>query len=306
MSLPQLRSGRVVRAWRLGPAVCALVGDCRNVQAAEFTHVLFAAVPPESKVRMAVVAEVNPLAAFGASSALRELASQSGAKLDLGIGGSGSHHLGVFDHRGHRNLESSDRWEDAQAFAKRALEIAGESLGVSGAPEEIDPSPLELALGSYSEPPSLALRESVPLASVAPPATAAPTAAAAPPAAEADNPERLFASVASLLALDGELAPAERSHLGVLGRSLGLSGSAADRVLQQVLHGKKSIVLPGAPEGRWRLFEELVTAAAADGIVHPTEIKALGAIASKLSLPPHELHRRLTEALAKAESARRR
>ncbi|KAF0243710.1 MAG: hypothetical protein FD180_3126 [Planctomycetota bacterium] len=292
MSLPQLRNGLVTRAWRVGPAVCALVGDCRSVQAAEYAHVMFAAVPPEPKARVGVVAEVNPLASFGVSG--------------------GSHYLGVFDHKGHRNVDASDDLSDAKVFAKRALEVVAESLGIRERAEELEPSSVTLSLGTYSEPPALTtgaltllgrsggartasaapapLEISPPMASIAPPG---------PEAAAAENPERLFQSVATLLVLDGHLAQSERDHLGVLGRRLGLSASKADRLTQQVIAGKKSIQLPGPPEARWRLFEELVTAAAADGEIHPTELKALGAVAGKLGLEPHELQSRLTAALGR-------
>ncbi|MEK7466754.1 MAG: hypothetical protein AAB074_04995 [Planctomycetota bacterium] len=289
MSLPQLRSGRVTRAWRVGPAVCALVGDCRSVQAAEYTHVMFAAVPPEARARVGIVAEINPLASFGVSG--------------------GSHYFGIFDHKGHRNIDAADEWADAQAFAKRALEVVAESLGIRDRAEELEVSSVSLSLG---EPPALTAGELTLLGRKGPsPGTATagevPLATVASTRTESAGPEgaeRLFQSIATLLVLDGRLSPAERDHLGVLGRGLGISASTADRLTQLVLGGKKSIQLPGAPEGRWRLFEELVTAAAADGEIHPTELKALGAIAAKLGLEPRELQSRLTAALGRLNSRR--
>jgi len=291
MSLPQLRMGRVTRAWRVGPAVCALVGDCRSVQAAEYSHVLYAAVPPEPNARVGVVAEVNPLASFGVSG--------------------GSHYLGVFDHKGHRNVDASDDLSDAKVFAKRALEVVAESLGIRERAEELESSSVSLSLGTYSEPPALTTGELTLLGrgaggraapAAAPIEIAPPMASLAPlkpEVAAAENQERLFQSVATLLVLDGRYSQPERDHLGVLGRRLGISASTADRLTQQVIAGKKSIQLPGPPEARWRLFEELVTAAAADGEIHPTELKALGAVAGKLGLEPQELQSRLTAALGR-------
>jgi hypothetical protein len=291
VSLPQLRSGKVTRSWRLGPAVCALVGDCRSVQAAEYAHVMFAAVPPEAGARVGVVAEINTLASFGVSD--------------------GSHYLGIFDHKGHRNIGAADAWADANAFAKRALEVVADSLGVREEAEELEPSSVALSFGSYSEPPTLTVREMTPLGRATGRAEASapePPLASMPPqkpeSSASETPERLFQSVASLLVLDGRLAPAEREHLGVLGRQLGLSASTADRLTQQVLSGKKSIHLPGATQARWQLFEELVTGAAADREIHPTELKALGAIAAKLGLEPRELQLRLTAALGRAGARR--
>ena len=301
MSLPQLGAGHVVRAWRLGPAVCVLVGGCRNVRAAEYSHVLFASLPPDPKVRAAVVAEVNPLASFGPSKELKDLVASSGSSSDLNLGGSGSHFLVVFDHKGHRNAEASDAWADPMAFSKRALEVMGETLGIAAKPEELDPVRVTLSLGGTWEPPTLVLGESRPpardLPAPPPPRAARAPEPAAAPAPSTDTPQRLIHSVATLMAIDGKISALERGFLRKLGQRLQVNPAEVEAITEEVAAGRKAIQLPSSVDARWRLLDELVAAAAADYEIHPAELKVLSAVAGKLGLSAAQLHDRVTATL---------
>lgn len=48
------------------------------------------------------------------------------------VSGSGTHVLGLFPGNGHANLGMGDEWADLATFREKALDVAGEHLGLVG------------------------------------------------------------------------------------------------------------------------------------------------------------------------------
>ncbi len=106
---PLIASAQPVRGYELGEYRAVLLGDVESAGMVRYAHIL-AVYDPTGEPCLYVAAEVNGLAAS--------------------LGG-GSHFLGVFPGDAHLNLGASDEWADRERFARKALEVAKQHLGIA-------------------------------------------------------------------------------------------------------------------------------------------------------------------------------
>ena len=106
---PVVEGGTISRVFHLGRYRAALRTGMRSPGSVQYLYALFVFREPEAKLCLCVASEEN------------------GFRLEPP---SGSHFLGVFPGEGHVNLGASDDWADVDLFTPRALEVAGERLGM--------------------------------------------------------------------------------------------------------------------------------------------------------------------------------
>ncbi len=98
------------------------------------------------------------------------------------------------------------------------------------------------------------------------------------------NTEHIIQSVVCMLAIDGSIDEQERRFLQQLQRRLGVPAKVLQQSLNLAKQGKGSVKLPDEVADQQRVFEVLVHAALADGVVTPQERRILDAVGAKIGL----------------------
>jgi hypothetical protein len=113
MQPPKIQTAIPQARYRLGDYQAVLLGDIESPDAARYVFILALVREGESVPTMFVIAEKNP-----------RLRAQEG-----------SHRLRVVSEQFNEDLGSSDRWREADVFAREALRVAARLLGVDAGPE---------------------------------------------------------------------------------------------------------------------------------------------------------------------------
>jgi uncharacterized tellurite resistance protein B-like protein/ribosomal protein S27AE len=109
------------------------------------------------------------------------------------------------------------------------------------------------------------------------------------------NTEHLFRSLATLVAIDGEIGAQELRFLQTIRQRFNIPDTIIHSALHDAKQGKRRVHLPHNEQEQTVFLELLVQAAYADGIITPDEHNVLRTVAEKIGIQPEELQMKINE-----------